>query len=204
MNYFVTGIDTEIGKTIVSAVLVEALGYNYWKPVQSGELDNSDTMKVQRLVTSKVDFYPETHRLTNPLSPHLSAKMDGVNIEMEDFKLPLDDHLVIEGAGGLLVPINEKGDYIADLIPNCKAEVILVSKNYLGSINHTLLSIDYLQKRNIPIKGIIITGNENPETEAIILKNTGVKVLFHVPWAEQIDQKFIAEQAEVLRGILTD
>jgi len=202
MNLFVTGIDTEIGKTIVSSILVESLGWNYWKPVQSGELDNSDTHKVERYTSKEVTFYPEGFRLNNPLSPHASAKIDGVEIQLSDFELPQQNDLIIEGAGGLMVPLNEKGDYVADLIPDCNAEVILVVKNYLGSINHTLLSIDYLKQRNISIKGIIITGDANIESETVIQSNTGIRILHHVRWVEEITPGFIQEQAAIVRNLL--
>lgn len=186
MNLFVTGIDTNIGKTVISSILVKKLNYGYWKPIQSGDLNNSDSMTVKRLVP-EAKIYPEQYKLNTPASPHLSAKLDGIEININDFQLPTTEPLVIEGAGGLLVPINEKGDYIADMVKPLNAEVVLVSKNYLGSINHTLLSIEYLKQKNIPIKGIIFTGEENEETQNIILQNSGVKFLGFVPFMEDLD-----------------
>ena len=137
---FVTGIDTNIGKTVVSAILVEALQADYWKPIQSGDLDNSDTQKVKNLVAENRVFHSETYRLNNPLSPHISAKMDGIEITLGAFEIPKTNNaLIIEGAGGLLVPINEKGDYLADIIPMCNAETILVARNYPLTVLHVAL-----------------------------------------------------------------
>lgn len=202
MRYFVTGIDTEVGKTVVSAVLVQALTANYWKPIQSGDLEHSDSHKIIDLVSKKIMIYPESYRLTQPLSPHLSAKLDGVEIKLKDIIPPSSTNLIIEGAGGVMVPIDEKGTYVTDIIPFCDAEIILVTKNYLGSINHTLLSIQYLQSKNYTIKGIVVTGDENKETESIITKNTGIPILFHVPMTDDLSKKFIKEQASKIRTLI--
>jgi len=202
-SFFVTGIDTDIGKTIISAILVEALRADYWKPIQSGDLHNSDTCKVQNLVDECRIMHSEAYRLNTALSPHISAKMDGVVISLGSIKLPnTSNNLIVEGAGGLLVPLNEKGDYLSDIISNLGMEVILVSKNYLGSINHTLLSIEYLKSKGVFIKGIIIVGNKNESSESIITQNTGVKVLQHVPIVDVVTKEFIIEQAELLRTAL--
>jgi dethiobiotin synthetase len=189
---FITGNGTDIGKTIISAIITEHLEADYWKPVQSGELDNTDTMKVKSLVSnSKTVFHPEQFKLVQPLSPHASAEIDGVEIELEDFKLPsTTNHLVIEGAGGLMVPLNNKV-LIADLITHFKSSVIVVSRNYLGSINHTLLTIQELRSRNIPIIGIVFNGEHNPQTENFILQYTQLPLLFRVEMEEQIDKQTI-------------
>ncbi|MCT4581145.1 MAG: dethiobiotin synthase [Flavobacteriales bacterium] len=202
MRYFVTGIDTEVGKTVVSAVLVQALTANYWKPIQSGDLEHSDSHKILDLISKKIMIYPESYRLTQPLSPHLSAKLDGIEIKLKDIIPPSSTNLIIEGAGGVMVPIDEKGTYVTDIIPFCDVEIILVTKNYLGSINHTLLSIQYLQSKNYTIKGIVVTGDENKETEAIITKNTGVPILFHVPMTDNLSKQFIKEQASKIRTLI--
>ena len=202
MRYFITGIDTEVGKTVVSSIFVEAFGLDYWKPVQSGDLHHTDTMKVQSYAANAGEFLPEGFRLTEPMSPHISAKIDGVEIRLEDFNIPPNENLVIEGAGGLLVPINYDGDYVADLIPRCNAEVILVSRNYLGSINHTLLSMAYLRSLEVNVRGIIIVGDPYESTEEIIQKNYDVEILMHVPIVEELTQEFITQQAERLRKIL--
>ena len=202
-SFFVTGIDTNIGKTVVSAILVEALQADYWKPIQSGDLHYTDTDKVKELVNEKTIFHPEAYRLNNPLSPHVSAKLDNISISLASFQLPeTTNNLIVEGAGGLLVPINEDGDYLSDIILQLGMEVILVSKNYLGSINHTLLSIEYLKSKSISVKGIVIVGEKNESSESIITKNTGVKILHHVPLADSVTREFIKEQAELLRTAL--
>lgn len=177
-RYFVTGIGTDIGKTVASAILVEALEADYWKPIQSGATTDSDRRTVQSLITNtKSVFHPEVYSLTEPLSPHAAAELDGVALELDKIAVPeTENTLIIEGAGGLMVPLNYKGLMVVDLITYCKAEAILVSRNYLGSINHTLLSIEALINRNIPIKGIIINGAENKATERVIL-DTGIPML---------------------------
>lgn len=198
-KYFVTGIDTEIGKTVVSAILVEALKADYWKPVQSGDLDNSDTMKVQCLVNKETVFHKETYRLKTPASPHYSAALDGVSIEKNAFVLPeMDNNLIVEGAGGLMVPLSS--DFlIIDLIKQLKIPVILVSKNYLGSINHTILSIKALQAYSIPIKGIIFNGKENEASQTAILEHTNIKFLCQIPELTIIDKETIAKVANEIR-----
>jgi len=189
---FVTGIGTGIGKTIVSAVLTEKLKADYWKPVQSGDLDNSDTLKVKSLVSNtKTVFHPETYRLTQPYSPHKSAAIDGITIDAKNFILPeTNNELIIEGAGGLMVPLND--DFLMiGLIKHLNAGVILVSQNYLGSINHTLLSIALLKQYTIAIKGIIFNGKADADSEKYILAYTGVKLLGHLPEFESINRRSI-------------
>lgn len=177
-RYFVTGIGTDVGKTVASAILVEALEADYWKPIQSGATTDSDRRTIQSLITNtKSVFHPEVYSLTEPLSPHAAAELDGVEIDLDKIVVPeTENTLIIEGAGGLMVPLNYKGLMVVDLITYCKAEAILVSRNYLGSINHTLLSIEALINRNIPIKGIVINGAENKATERVIL-DTGIPML---------------------------
>jgi dethiobiotin synthetase len=191
---FVTGIGTGIGKTLISAILVEKLKADYWKPVQSGDLDNSDTLKVKSLVSNTISvFHPETYRLTQPYSPHKSAVIDGITIEPGKFIRPQTNNtLIIEGAGGLMVPLNNSYLMI-DLIKQLDAEVILVSQNYLGSINHTLLSIDALKNRNIAIKGIIFNGPRDNSSETFILNHSKLKKLGHIPQFEEVDSTTIVE-----------
>src|SRR5215217_5988408 len=166
---FVTGIGTGVGKTVVSAILTESLKADYWKPIQSGDLDDSDTMKVQSVVSNnRTVFHPETYRLTQPYSPHKSADLDGVNITVDNFKLPeTDNTLIIEGAGGLMVPLNNN-DLMIDLIEKLNTEVVLVVQHYLGSINHTLLSLSLLYSRNIPVRAIVFNGDADEYSESVI------------------------------------
>lgn len=198
-QYFVTGIDTEIGKTVTSAVLVEYLKADYWKPVQAGELDFSDTKKVQSYISNdRSVFHPETYRLNTPASPHLAAEIDDIEISLDDFQLPqTDNDLIVEGAGGLMVPLNYK-HMVIDLIKKLELEVILVTKHYLGSINHTILSIKALQNLNIPIAGLIVNGAPNESSESAIIKLTGVQIIGRVPEMEMVDQKNVANAAKTL------
>lgn len=191
---FVTGIGTGIGKTIVSAILVEKLKADYWKPVQSGDLDESDTIKVRNLVSNPVTiFHEEAYRLSQPFSPHKSAAIDGITIRREHFTLPeTDNTLIIEGAGGLMVPMSH--DFLMlDLIKKLGAEVVMVSLNYLGSINHTLLTAYVLQKEQIPVKGIIFNGPKDIYSKEFILNYTGLELLGHIPEYPAIDKNTIIE-----------
>ncbi|HEX3386659.1 MAG TPA: dethiobiotin synthase [Mucilaginibacter sp.] len=191
---FVTGIGTGVGKTLVSAVLVEKLKADYWKAVQSGDLDNSDTLTVQNLISNPVTkFHPEAYRLTQPFSPHKSADLDGIIIDPGKIIAPVTGNiLIIEGAGGLMVPLNDRFLMI-DLIKQLDAEVVLVSQNYLGSINHTLLSITILKEYGIPVKGLIFNGVKERYTEEIILNYTGIKLLGHIPEYNVINKQAIVD-----------
>jgi dethiobiotin synthetase len=191
---FVTGIGTGIGKTIVSAILVESLKADYWKPIQSGDLDNSDTLKVKSLVVNKVSiFHPEAYRLTQPFSPHKSADLDGIVIDPLKIIAPkTDNQLIIEGAGGLMVPLNNNFLMI-DLIQQLDAEVILVVKHYLGSINHTLLSLDALKNRDINIKAIIFNGDADTYSEEVIAAYAICKTIA-IPDMQQINSATITGQ----------
>lgn len=197
---FITGIGTEIGKTFCSAIIVEALKADYWKPLQAGELDQLDSDWVRRAISNPVTkIHPEHYLLTEPMSPHAAAKIDGIDLNITDFIVPeTANNLVIEGAGGLMVPLNDRGDFIVDLIPYLADEVILISKNYLGSINHTLLSVELLKQRKIPIRGIIFNGDPNPETEEVILETTGLTCLGKIPMMDQELKCFVREQAAKL------
>ena len=136
MKYFVTGIGTEIGKTVVSAILTEKLKADYWKPIQAGELDYSDTMKVKKLISNnKSHFFEEKYRLLNPMSPHAASKIENITIKIDDFTLPKKNHdLIIEGAGGIMVPINHNGDMIIDIIHHLKIPTIKVSVNMTSKL----------------------------------------------------------------------
>jgi len=199
---FITGIGTGIGKTIVSAVLVEKLKADYWKPVQSGDLENSDTITVRNLISNdQTTFFEEAYRLTQPFSPHKSAAIDGVSINPENIVLPVTDNiLIIEGAGGLMVPLNS--DFLMlDLIRQLGAAAVLVSQNYLGSINHTLLSAYALKKENIPVRGIIFNGVKDIYSKEFILEQTGLELLGHIPEYTKIDKKTIIEAGNFIDGL---
>ena len=194
---FVTGIGTDIGKTVVSAVLVEALKADYWKPVQTGSFFSRDTVEVKRIVSNtKSQFHPESYLLKQPMSPHAAAELEGVEIQMDQIRLPdTKNHLIIEGAGGLMVPLN-KQYFMIDLIQKFNADVILVVKNYLGSINHTLLSIDVLKNRVVNIMGIVINEEPHELSENIILQYSGLKLLGRINKEGMIKKEVIERYAK--------
>lgn len=202
-TYFITGISTEVGKTVVAAIITEALQADYWKPIQAGELDNSDTHKVQRLVSNpESKFHPSAHDLVTPMSPHGAAKIDGVAISAKKIKRPkTGNNLVIEGAGGLLVPLNDT-ETIADLIQK-EDRVIVVSRHYLGSINHTLLTVEALKSRKLKTFGILFSGAENPSTESIIAKMTNVPILGRIEEEPYFDANVVKEYANNLFPVLS-
>ena len=202
MKLFITGIGTDVGKTVVSAIITQALEADYWKPIQAGDLDTSDTHKIKAYVSnSKTKFFENSYALNTPASPHLAAEIDGLTIDIQKIKEPkTKNHLVIEGAGGIFVPINTT-ETIVDLIqPDYK--VIVVSRHYLGSINHTLLTIEALQNRNIKIAGIIFNGEKNEATESIILSKTGLNFIGRLEIEPYIDTNVINEYADLWRDPL--
>lgn len=194
-TYFVTGISTEVGKTMASAILVEALQADYWKPIQAGELDHSDTHKVERLVSNKQSkFHPNSFALKTPMSPHAAAEIEGVAITLKDIKAPkTKNHLVIEGAGGLLVPINNTQTILNLIKP--EYHVIVVSRHYLGSINHTLLTVNLLKEKGFQVS-LIFSGNEHKTTEAIIKKMTKVPIIGRIDEEPYFDKNVVLEYAE--------
>lgn len=168
---FVTGIGTGIGKTIVSAILTEALQADYWKPVQSGDLDRSDSELVKSLTSGNIIIHQERYQLQLAASPHQSAKKENIEIKLTDFSLPVtSNHLIVEGAGGLFVPLNEK-EFMLDVIQHLNLPLVVVSTNYLGCINHTLLTIEALKNRGILIDLFVFNGEFDEDTHQIILKH---------------------------------
>jgi len=197
--YFVAGIGTGVGKTVASAILCEAIGAHYWKPVQSGELENSDAKEVKSLLTrTDVEIFPEAYKLSQPLSPHASSKLDGIIIDENKLSIPhFNGKLIIEGAGGVLVPLSDDLLYI-DMLQKWEASIILISRNYLGSINHTLLTAEALSNRKLQVKGIIFNGKENSETESIILRKTQYAFLGRIDETELVSKEFVFQQAQNL------
>jgi dethiobiotin synthetase len=202
MKLFITGISTDVGKTIASSIIVEALEADYWKPVQAGDLDNSDSHKIKNYISNdKTVIHENGYKLNTPASPHLVAELDGIVIDLKQIIEPkTQNHLVVEGAGGVLVPLNDK-DCIIDLIQK-EYKVIVVSRHYLGSINHTLLTIEALKSRKIAIAGIIFSGDENKSSESIILNKTGVKCIGRIEQEPYFDQNVIKEYADLFRDNL--
>lgn len=192
---FVTGISTEVGKTIVAAIITEALKADYWKPVQAGDLDNSDLKRVKKLVSNKkTKFHPSSYELTQPMSPHAAADLDKVSIDINRIERPKTKNtLVIEGAGGLLVPLNNENT-ILDLIKP-EDHVVVVSRHYLGSINHTLLTLEkLLNSGHRPL--VIFDGDEYPSTETIIKKMGNCFILGRIDNEPYFDQNVIKEYSE--------
>lgn len=198
MNYFITAIGTDSGKTLVSAIFCEALGADYWKPVQAGLPRDLET--VRALVSNpSIKFHDEAYRLNTPASPHAAARIDGISIDLHSIRVPeASGDLVIEGAGGILVPLNDK-NVVIDIVQVVHAKVVLVSNLYLGSINHTLLSYEALQSRNLTPIGIVFNGIPNPESERIILHHTRLKCLLNIHPEKKIDKHVIKKYAALLK-----
>ncbi|MFK7747928.1 MAG: dethiobiotin synthase [Kordia sp.] len=198
---FVTGISTEVGKTVASAILVEALQADYWKPIQAGDLDNSDSHKIKKYISNtKTKIHPNSYALNTPMSPHASAEIDNITIHLAQIKEPTtNNHLVIEGAGGILVPLNTENTILDIIKP--EYHVIVVSRHYLGSINHTLLTVNLLKQKGFNVS-IIFSGKEHVTTEAIIKKMTNVPVLGRIDEEPYFDQNVIREYAETFKSTL--
>ncbi|MGO4709621.1 dethiobiotin synthase [Chryseobacterium sp. 2TAF14] len=202
MKLFVTGVGTEVGKTVCSAILTKYFKADYWKPVQSGDLGFADTMKIKSWVGDEAICHPETYRLQLAASPHQSAAEEGILINLNDFKLPeTQSNLIIEGAGGLMVPLSDE-EFIIDLIEKLNLPVALVVRNYLGCINHTLLSLMILKQKNIKLEYLILNGNFPKDTERIICKNIQQKTkILKIPDLEKITKDNIESITKQLEKI---
>jgi len=204
MKLFITGISTDVGKTIASAIITEALEADYWKPIQAGDIDNSDSHKIQSYISNdKSVIHENSYKLNTPASPHLAAELDGITIDLKKIIEPkTTNHLIVEGAGGVLVPLNSS-DFVIDLVqPDYK--IIIVSRHYLGSINHTLLTIEAIKNRGFTIAGIIFNGNENKATESIILNYSKLKFIGRINDEPYFDKNVIAEYADLFREKLLE
>jgi len=186
MRCFITGTDTDVGKTVACAWAMLHTSARYWKPVQAG-LDQTDEATMRTLAGISDDrVIPTTYALPEPLSPHEAARRAGVTIEMSNFTLPDDDgSLIVEGAGGLMVPLNDSA-YIIDLIEQLGLSAILVCRTTLGTINHSLLSLEALRARSIPVAGIILSGPDVPHNRAAIESYGEVPVIVHIPPLEPL------------------
>ena len=197
---FITGIGTDVGKTVASAVITKALEAGYWKPAQCGDLDNSDSIKIARLTGLRT--LPEAYRLQAPMSPHAAAGLEGVELSIDKIEFPKSDKtIVVEGAGGVMVPFSSNETYL-DLMVKLNLPVVLVTRHYLGSINHTLLTIEALKARAIPIFGILFNGEKHPTTEAIIAKMSGVSILGRIDQEPYFDQNVVKQYAQDLKSKL--
>ena len=206
-SIFITGIGTGIGKTVVSAIITEALEADYWKPIQAGFEDGTDALQVGSLISNtKTIIHPEVYKLQMPASPHIAAREEGVSINLgkivrHSSLITHNSSLVIEGAGGILVPLNDN-EFVIDLIEQLGAKVILVSRNYLGSINHSLLTAAICKQRNIDVIGWIFN-DQYLDYEEEIVRWTGYPKIASIPLAEKIDQAFVLQQAGLVReGLL--
>ncbi len=197
-TYFITGISTEVGKTIASAIVTEALEADYWKPVQAGELDFADMHKVEKLVSNSTSkFHPNSYALHTPMSPHAAAEIDKLTIDINKIRKPrTKNHLVIEGAGGLLVPLNDTHTILDLIEPTYK--VIVVSRHYLGSINHTLLTVQLLKEKGFEVS-LIFSGTMHTSTESIIQKMTNAPIIGRIDEEPYFDQNVVKEYAELFR-----
>jgi len=201
MRLVVCGTDTDVGKTVVSALLVEGLGARYWKPVQSGLEGGSDSERVQRLLELPAErLLPEAYRLSAPVSPHWAAERDGVVIDPERLALPEgEEPLVVECAGGLLVPLRRDWLQI-DQILRWKLPVVLVARSGLGTLNHTLLSLEALRQRRIPVLGLVLNGPLHPDNPRTLTQLGGVPVLAELPPLEPLDREGLRRQWQQNEG----
>ncbi len=192
----VAGIGTDVGKTVAAAVVARAWNADYWKPVQTGPDFSADRLELERLVPG-IRIHPETHHYPDPMSPHAAAANAGAAIALDDFILPQAERLVVELAGGLEVPFNARHTNM-NLIKQLGLPVILVSRYYLGSINHTLLSLAHLKQAGIACKGLILNGDVVPSTREAILAHSDVPVLLDLPHLEDLSADLVAFHAESL------
>lgn len=192
-RYVVTGTDTGIGKTVVAAGLAGNLRARYWKPVQAGLDEETDSDAVRRLTEGRAEVLPEHYRLVTPCSPHEAARIDGVRIDPAALALPAGNGpLIVEGAGGVLVPVNDETLY-ADLFALWRLPVILVARTALGTINHSLLSLEALRARGIAVAGVIFSGEENAASEAAIVGFGQCRHLGRLPRLDPLTPAALAE-----------
>jgi dethiobiotin synthetase len=189
-GFFVTGTDTDVGKTVVSAWLLAHLDACYWKPVQAGAEPETDSETVRRIANLAEDrILPEAYLLREPIAPHEAARRSGIAIDMARLAPPITNRLlVVEGAGGLLVPLNDEACVI-DLAAVLHLPVILVTRSTLGTINHTLLSLEALRRRGVPLAGVVVNGPETPHNRAAIEHYGQVRVIAEIPWLETVTRE---------------
>lgn len=185
---FVTGTDTGIGKTVVSAIFTEGLNASYWKPIQSGLEEETDSEFLKRVTGKDCEILPERYRLQTPMSPHAAASIDGVQISLDELGIPAyqKEHLIVEGAGGLMVPMNDD-TMIIDLIEELHMPVVLVARSELGTLNHTFLSLEALRSRSIPILGVVMNGPKRKSNYNAISKYGEVDILAEIEYQDQLN-----------------
>jgi len=189
---FITGTDTDVGKTIISALLVLGLGARYWKPIQSGTEEPTDAQKIQKMTGLEEEYFlPETYMLKAPLSPHLAARLERVTIDLNEIVLPdIEGPLIVEGAGGVMVPINDR-HFMLDLIQKLSLPVLIVARSTLGTINHTLLTVDKLRQAGLEILGVVLNGPQNSGNKEAIEKYGRVNVLAEVEPLPELTQHIL-------------
>ncbi len=193
-RYFITAIHTDSGKTLVSTIFAQALHADYWKPIQAGYPRDTDTV-MQFLQSKQSKVHKEAYLLQAPMSPHAAAKLEHLEIHPENILLPQTDNtLIVEGAGGVLAPISEN-HFVIDIAKKFNLQIILVCNIYLGSINHSMLTINELKRRKLPVRGIVFNGPENIETEKFILKHSTYPCLLRVRQEKKITQEIINRYA---------
>lgn len=185
MHIFVTGTDTNVGKTLVSSWLCLHTNYDYFKPIQTGNQEGTDSKFITQYTSAFV--HPETYSYKAPLSPHVSAELEGETIDIARIQKPANPNVIIEGAGGVLVPIN-KSVLMIDLIAQMNIPTLIVSRSTLGTINHTLLTIEALKNRNIPILGIVMNGINHPESVEAIAFYGKIPILITLPFLTEVSQ----------------
>jgi len=189
-QYFMTGTDTGVGKTLASAILMYVLKAKYWKPIQSGIKDEiSDLLQIKNLTGFSDDFFiPSVYRFQASLSPDQAAALENTEIDLSHFNQTWNHSTIVEGAGGIFVPLNQRHLQV-DLMSQLKLPVIIVARGTLGTINHTLLTIEGLRQKNISIQGIVFSGKLNPDNQTAIEKWGQVKTLFHIPFFEKVNKE---------------
>jgi dethiobiotin synthetase len=224
---FITGIGTDVGKTVVAAIITEALQADYWKPVQAGYENGTDAIHVKDIITNNISvIYPEVYKLSLAASPHIAAREANLKIDLnlivkkyqqlikaktaslvrltdgeKDKQQPINHKLIIEGAGGLLVPLNED-EFVIDLIQKLNVKVILVSRNYLGSINHSLLTAAVCKQKKLNVIGWIFN-DQYMNYEDEIVQWSGYKKIASIPLTKNISRDFIKQQADKNKNVLT-
>lgn len=204
-RFIVAGIGTDVGKTVAAAVLSETLGATYWKPVQTGSPETADALAVRKLCGDTVTVKPGVFHFDEPASPHFAGKLEGVEISREELGLPEigdQEAFVLEIAGGIMVPLNNAGLLTIEMIQEWKLPVMLVTRHYLGSINHTLLTLSELQSRRIPVAGMILNGPSHEPTESIYRTLYPEMLFLELPEMEQLDKISVEKIAEKWRKII--
>jgi dethiobiotin synthetase len=201
---FITGIGTDVGKTIIAAILTEALQADYWKPVQAGFSDGTDALRVKELISNERSFvHPEVYKFSLPASPHIAARNENVKVDLDLIEKKFQQlkivnyPVIIEGAGGLMVPLNQN-EFVVDLIKKLNARVILVSRNYLGSINHSLLTAEVCKQKGVDVIGWIFN-DQYLSYEDEIVSWTGFPKIYSIPFATEISKEFIKTEADKIR-----